>query len=268
MKELVVLLIAVLIASFIVSLPSFDGDWYLYRGEARMWELAAEADTLRARSLIFARAFVDTWLARMNGTPCEIQPPSPNGSLFKEELMEDLRAKGFSLAGSIGYSVGESMAVGRSDPAFGGACRDGGVEVSVISHLEVRDALLGMVAHRSFRAKGCQPTSYYLMRRVLSELESGSLSVVKDSFSAGGNLTESMEMVREGISHLVGAIRENLTGKGLDVWASYSTKFLGDRLIISFRAVVTDGEAVIIYGGKERRGFTCSRDWEVSVELP
>ncbi len=82
MKEIVLILIALLVASFIVSLPSSDDDWYLYRGEVRMWEISAEADTLRARSLIFARSSIDEWLGRVNATSCEELPPPPNGSLF------------------------------------------------------------------------------------------------------------------------------------------------------------------------------------------
>ncbi len=265
MKEIVLILIALLVASFVVSLPSSDDDWYLYRGQVRMWEISAEADTLRARSLIFARSSIDEWLGRVNATSCEELPPPPNGSLFVRLLREDMATKGFSLLGDLRYSVGESREGDTSDEAFGGRCREGGIKVLASSRLTVRDDLLGIKARRYFDVEACQPTAYFLIRRVLARLRSDVIRIVRESFSSGSNVTLALQEVRERLALLVREMRRNLSGTRISIRLSYTAKFSEDEVLLSFTATAFDEGAVIIRDGKLRRGFSCVREWEVRV---
>ncbi len=263
MKELVLILIALLVASFLVSAPRSDEDWLLYMGELRMYEISAEADTLKARSMIFARSWVDRWLAGVNATACEELPPPPNGSLFVQLLREDLMSKGFSLMGDLRYSIGESREGDVSDQAFGGYCRDGGIKVVASSGLTIRDDLLGIKARRYFDVEACQPTTYFLIREVLTRLRHRTIGIVKEAFSSEENVTAALQEMREELTSLVRYLRKNLTDEGISLRLTYTTKFAEEEVAIAFKAVVFDKEAIIIRGGRLRRGFSCIREWEI-----
>jgi len=75
LKEIYLILIALLAASFLVGIPSPEEDWYGYRGKLRMWQLYSEAESLKARALIYARDYIDRWLYRVNGSECLLDPP-------------------------------------------------------------------------------------------------------------------------------------------------------------------------------------------------
>ncbi len=263
MKELVLILIALLVASFIVSMPRSDEDWFLYMGELRMYEMSAEADTLKARSLIFARSWVDRWLTEVNATACEELPPPPNGSLFVQLLKKDLISKGFSLMGDLHYSIGESRGGDASDPAFGGYCRGGGIKVIASSRLTIRDGLLGIKAMRYFDAGACQPTAYFLIREVLTGLRHRTVGIVREAFSSEENFTEALQEVERGLTLLVRHLRRNLTNEGISLKLAYTTKFAGEEVVLNFRAMVFDERAIFIRDGRLRRGFSCIREWEI-----
>ncbi len=265
MKELVLILIALLIASFVINMPRSDEDWFLYAGELRMWEMSAEADTLRARSLIFARSWVDRWLVEVNATSCEEIPPPPNGSLFVQLLREDMANKGFSLLGDLRYSIGESEGGDPSDPAFGGYCRHGGIKLLASSRLTIRDDLLGIKARRYFDVEACQPTAYFTIRRLLTHLRYRTIEIVRESFSEEENITVALQEMRENLGSLVRYLRQNLSGTGINFRLTYTTKFADEETVLSFEAAVFDERAVIIRDGRLVRGFSCMREWEVRV---
>ncbi|MDK2371866.1 MAG: hypothetical protein QI197_00535 [Candidatus Korarchaeota archaeon] len=265
MKELILILIALLVASFLVSVPRSDEDWFLYMGELRMYEISAEADTLKARSLIFARSWVDRWLAEVNATACEELPLPPNGSLFVQLLREDMTSKGFSVMGDLRYSIGESREGDASDKAFGGYCRDGGIKVIASSRLTIRDDLLGIKARRYFGIEACQPTAYFLIREVLTDLRHRTISIVREAFSSEENVTAALQEMREELASLVRYLRRNLTDEGISLRLTYTTEFAGEEIAIAFKAVVFDEEAIIIRDGRLRRGFSCIREWEIRV---
>ncbi len=265
MKELVLILIALLTASFLVNVPRSDEDWFLYMGELRMYEMSAEADTLKARSLIFARSWVDRWLAGVNSTACEELPPPPNGSLFVQLLREDMMSKGFSLTGDLHYSIDESREGDSSDQAFGGYCRDGGIKVAASSRLTIRDDLLGIKARRYFDVGACQPTAYFLIREVLTGLRHRTIEIVRKAFSSEENVTAALQEMREELTSLVRYLRRNLTDEGISLRLTYATEFAGEEVVIAFKAVVFDEEANIIRDGGLRRGFSCIREWGIRV---
>ncbi len=263
MKELVLILIALLVASFLVSVPRSDEDWFLYMGELRMYEMSAEADTLKARSLIFARSWVDRWLAEVNATACEELPPPPNGSLLVQLLREDMMGKGFSLIGDLRYSIGEARGNDASDPAFGGYCRDGGIRVVASSRLTIRDDLLDIKARRYFDVEACQPTAYFRIREVLTGLRHRTIGIVREAFSSEENVTAALQEMRKELASLVRYLRRNLTDEGISLRLTYTTKFAGEEVVLTFRAVVFDEGAIIIRDGRLRRGFSCIREWEI-----
>ncbi|HDI74102.1 MAG TPA: hypothetical protein ENF57_03740 [Candidatus Korarchaeota archaeon] len=269
MKEVYFLIIALLAASFIVNIRPSDDDWILYRGELRMWEMHAEADSLRARSLIFARSFLDSWLYRMNGSACYQIPPSPNGSIFLDMLEKDWSRKGFHYKGFVSYAVFRAEGGQESDPLFGGLCRDGGIGISVRMRLELLDDLLGLEASRNLETEACQPTAYFLLRDVLSLLESRTSSIVRSAFARNDNVSEALKEIKEELRMLITWLRSELMERGVKIRMYYYTKFIPlegrEDIVIPFRAILYDTRGEFIHMGKVLRGFYCIREWEIRV---
>ncbi len=176
-----------------------------------------------------------------------------------------METKGFSLLGDLRYSVSESRRGDLSDAAFGGYCREGGIKVLVSSRLIVRDDLLGIRARRYFDVEACQPTAYFLIRRILAQMRSETLRAVRESFSSGSNVTLALQEMRKKLALLVRELRRNLSDTGIHIRLSYTTKFSEDEVLLSFMATAFDEGAVIVRNGKLTRGFTCVRDWVIRV---
>ncbi len=270
MKEIYLLIIALMLSSVILSAPERDGDWILHRGELRMWELHAEADSLKVRSLIFARYSIDSWLYDVNGSACYADPSPPNGSAFLDMLSEDWAMKGFSYRGYVSYSIFRSKGQQKTDPLFGGSCREGGIGLKVAGKVDLIDNLLRMEADRNFRSQACQPTAYFLLRDILSYLESETSRIVRRSFLLNKNLSDALDDIESNLRQLVPKIRAELLSEGIDLRLYYYTKFIprgkGEEISFVFNAIVRDDLAEYIHLGKILRKFYCIRKWEIKVD--
>ncbi len=263
------LIIALIISSVILNIPEKDNDWVLYRGELRLWELYAEADSLKARSIIFARYSIDSWLYDVNGSACYIDPMPPNGSAFLTLLSKDWTRKGFSYRGSISYNVFRSKEGQRSDPLFGGRCREGGIGLKVTGKISMIDNMLHMEANRNFDAVACQPTAYFSLRETLEYLKIETSRIVRRSFLINENLSDALNDVKSSLRQLIIVMREKLLSEGIDLRFYYYTKLVprGNEEEISFifHVILIDNLAEYTHLGKIMRKFYCIREWEVKV---
>ncbi len=270
MKEIYLLIIALMISSVMLSMPERDNDWALYRGELRIWEVHAEADSLKARSIIFARYSLDSWLYNTNGSSCYIDPPPPNGSAFLILLGKDWARKGLLYKGLILYNVFKSKRGQESDPLFGGRCREGGIGIKILGKVSIIDSMLYMKADRNFEDQVCQPTAYFFLRETLNHLKVETSRIVKRSFLLDRNLSDALEDIKSSLRQLVIKMRADLLSKGIDLRLYYYTKFVpggnGEEISFIFNAVIRDDLAEYIYLGKIMKKFYCIREWEIKVK--
>lgn len=302
MKEAAIILLGLMIAGFILSIPKNDSDWYLYRNEVRIYEISAEADTLEERAMIFARSSLDAWLYNVNGSECELDPPVPSGSYFISLLNEDLAGKAFQLKGSLDYAIDEAVDYVKSDPAFGGSCREGGIAVHLKGNLEITDQIAPLSAKRSFESAGCQPTAYYLIRRLFLSLQTDSREEIRKAFKNAVTLASAFNQVYLTLNTINKRYRDDLMDKGLRISLNYTWRvedvrekydllgydvIKGDEgidkkdwvimvrvsydiwgtAIFNLSSTLQDNLAEIIYENKLYRGFSCHRKWVFPVEF-
>ncbi len=269
MKEIYLLIIALMMSSVILSVPERDSDWVLYRGELRMWEMHAEADSLKARSIIFARYSLDSWLYNANGSSCYADPPPPNGSAFLTLLSKDWARKEFSYRGSISYNIFRSKEGQKSDPLFGGQCREGGIGLGIMGKMSIVDNMLYMKADRNFKDQACQPTAYFSLKGSLDYLKLETSRIVRRSFLINKNLSDALNDIKLNLKHLVIKMRARLLPEGIDLKLYYYTKVVlrrnGKEISFVFNVILRDNLAEYIHLGRIMRKFYCIRNWEVKV---
>ncbi len=269
MKEIYIILIALLAASFLVGIPSPEEDWYGYRGELRMWELYSEAESLKARALIYARDYIDRWLYRMNGSECSLDPPTPDGNAFISKMMEDWGPKGFKYEGLINYGLFEASSEFDSDPLFAGWFRRGGIGLSLVIRATIVDSIFDMRARRVIETKACQPTAYYKAREFLNRIERNVNAIVRSNFRMEDNVTEALEEISRELSKYILGVRSELIRYGIFLSFSYNVDKRGyenyEDIIFTFSAMTFDSGAEYMYNGHLYKGFYCKRSWRLSI---
>ena len=269
MKEIYLILIALLAISFLVGIPSPEEDWYGYRGKLRMWQLYSEAESLKARALIYARDYIDRWLYRVNGSECLLDPPTPDGNAFISRMMEDWGPKGFKYEGVVNYGLFEASSEFDSDPLFAGRFRRGGIGLSLVIRATIVDSIFDMRARRVIETKACQPTAYYKARDFLDRIERNVNAIVRSNFRMEDNVTEALEEISRRLSRYILGVRSELIRDGISLSFSYNVDKRGyenyEDIVFTFSAMTFDGEAEYMYNGHLYRGFYCKRSWQLSI---
>ncbi len=269
MKEIYLIFISLIAASFLAGIPSPEEDWYGYRGELRMWQLYSEAESLKARALIYARDYIDSWLYRVNGSECSLDPPAPDGNAFISRITEDWGPKGFKYEGVVNYGLFKATSEFDSDPLFAGRFRRGGIGLSLLIQATIIDSILGMRTKRVIETKACQPTAYYRAREFLNRIERDVNIIVRRNFRMENNVTRALEEISRGLSRYILGVRSELIRDGIFLSFGYNVDKRGyenyEDIVFTFSVTTFDSEAEYMYNGHLYRGFYCKRSWQLSI---
>ncbi|MEM0267989.1 MAG: hypothetical protein QXO55_04740 [Candidatus Korarchaeum sp.] len=263
MREALIMISAFAIASFIILVieSEVQPEYYEYKGKLRINQLYAELESVEPRAMIYARSQVDSFLASVNGTACELDPViDPN--MFSEAINEDLGYKGFLSSIDLKFSVFETEGGGASSEYFGSYCRKGGIGVRVKGEVSIEDELIEIRGRRAFESVGCQQTAYYAMKEALSWLESEIKAGVEEASGKLPNVTRFWETLNRKLNQVMVSFRETYPGLELRLRCEKDFYLEGGELkaLVRFTLTLKDPEGLFIKSGEERKGFWCVRE--------